>query len=191
MTLGVLLGCGPTPSEVVGTADGSTGSSTGTGSTSGVPMPGSSSPGEPGADGSGDATSQSVDTDSDGTTQGVQLATSTGEAASTSAATSTGEAASTSTDPAGTSTGEDPGPSCDELFGAAPGYIYCMETPAACYFNANTGGSNCNAMCTMLGSDCVEAFDNPNEAGQECVVIAGSMDTCDTNRGTELCACSK
>jgi hypothetical protein len=182
MTIGMVLGCGPTPSEVVGTADGSTGPSTSTSTTSGPPMLGSSSSGAPGADGSGDATGQSADTSSDGgTTMGVQPATSTGEAASTS----------TGTDPAGTSTGVDPGPSCDDLFGAAPGYIYCMETPAACYFNADTGGSNCNAMCTMLGSVCVEAFDNPNEAGQECVMIRGSTDTCDTNRGTELCACSK
>ena len=81
--------------------------------------------------------------------------------------------------------------SCDELFMAAPGYIYCSETPDDCSFNADTNGGTCNQMCASLDSTCVAAFDNPNAAGEECDVIEPNTDTCDTERGTEICVCSR
>ena len=191
----LLLGCIPSPTEVVPHADGSTGPAEGTTTSSEPPLPTSAGSTTAQAEGTGSATG--ADTSDAGSTQGAQPGTSTGEVASAGGTstssepgTSTGEAASTSTSgEPGTSTGTPP--SCDELFDTAPGYIYCTETDMACHFNATTSGSDCNSMCASLGSTCVAAFDNPNVAGQECDVIRPNTDTCDTDRGTEICACAK
>jgi hypothetical protein len=126
------------------------------------------------------------------TTQGVEPGTSTGEVATTGDPATTGGVATTS----GPSTGDGPGSTgasltCDELFGAAPGYILCMETPDACHFSAITGGGNCDQLCATFGSVCLGAFDNNNVVGQECTVIRPSMDTCATYREVELCVCAK
>lgn len=189
MLLGLLLGCAPTPSEVVGTGDGG-GSSTSTASTSGTMLPSTSDDTDPQADATGSATGLGTDTSSDGgTSQGVQPDTSTGEV--TTGEITTGGTTTTGSDPSSTSTGTDlstgADPSCDALFGTAPGYLYCTETPDACHFNADTGGGNCNQMCASLDSTCVAAFDNSHA----CTIIRPNMDTCETNRSTEICACAK
>lgn len=80
---------------------------------------------------------------------------------------------------------------CDELYGNAPGYVLCEQTDRECRFNATTGGGTCNQMCTDFGGTCLAAFDNPNTAGQECIVLEPNKDTCETPRTTELCVCSR
>jgi hypothetical protein len=189
--MGLLLGCGPTPSEVLGGNEGSAGSSTGTSSTSGGTTRGASSGSGPGVEGTGDVTGIDPDTTgSDGTTQGVQPGTSTGNEATSSTSTG-GEPGSTSTggEPGSSSAG--PSPSCDELYGGAPGYILCMESDSECRFNATTGGGDCNMMCAQFLGTCIEAFDNPNDPGDECDIVRPNSDDCNTDRGTELCVCSK
>ena len=176
IAVGLLPGCAPVPTELAGSSDGTADASTGPASTSATPTPGSTSAEDPEMSGSG---GQGADTSSDGdTTAGVQLGTSTGETASTGP-TTTGE------EP-GSSSGSPP-PSCDELYGAAPGYLLCMETPDECHFAAATNGGNCNAMCSMFQGTCIDAFDN--SAG--CTVLVPNLDDCTTNRGTEICVCSR
>ena len=114
-----------------------------------------------------------------------------GTAGSTSVAhedTTASDGTSSSGDTGGSTT--DAVASCDDLFMSAPGYIYCDESRTTCSFNANTDGT-CNAMCASLGSECVAAFDNPNSAGEECIVIRPNTDTCETERGTEICECTR
>ena len=62
-----------------------------------------------------------------------------------------------------------------------------MEMPDQCHFATSTGGGNCNAMCGMFGGSCIDAFDNSDG----CNIIRPDMDTCDTNRSTEICVCSR
>lgn len=187
ITLGLLLGCSAAPPEVTGIASGSTGTSATTGSAGSTASSDSSGAVDPDVGGSGGSGIGDPSRDGD-TTQGVQLGTSTGEP------TTTDEPTTTSTDPVGTSTGDEPsststgdGPSCDELYGAAPGYVLCMETDDACHFNANTSGGNCTEMCTMLGGVCLDAFDNSDS----CTILRPDMDTCETDRSTEICVCAK
>ena len=81
----------------------------------------------------------------------------------------------------------EPPPTCNELFGDASQYVYCEETANTCKFSASTAGSNCKAMCESLGGTCVGAWDNGSDP---CGVISWN-DTCDTNRGTEICECTR
>lgn len=180
VAFGLLLGCGPGPSEVTAPLDGTTGPSTSTASTGMASTPGSSSMEASTADGSGGATGQGAAASSDGgTTQGVLAETSTGEVASTGlAGTSSGGESSSSTGAP---------PSCDDLYGMAPDYELCMETPDQCHFAATTAGDDCNAMCSLFGGACIDAFDNSTG----CAIIRPDMDTCDTNRGSEICVCSR
>lgn len=181
--MGLVLGCGPAPSEVLDGHEASAGSSTSVTSTSGEATRGTS--GSPGSGVEGSAGSMGVDADataSDGTTEGVQLGTSTGDTLSGTSgpgSTSTGDEAGSS------STG--PSPSCNELYDQAPGYLLCMETETECHFNANTNGGDCNMMCAAYLGKCIDAFDNSSG----CSIIRPDMDDCDTNRGTEICVCSK
>jgi hypothetical protein len=79
--------------------------------------------------------------------------------------------------------------SCDDIYSTASGYILCKENPTSCEFNANTS-PNCATLCSSFsGQTCLGAYDNPNTAGQECDHIG--TDSCSTNRGTEICVCSR
>jgi hypothetical protein len=107
--------------------------------------------------------------------------------------TSTGDAPGTSS--SGTSTGEEPGssssaaaPTCDELYGAAPGYLLCLESASECQFLVILAGDSCNALCSSFGGTCLDAFDN---AAGTCRILQPSADTCDTHRNDEICVCSK
>jgi hypothetical protein len=84
-----------------------------------------------------------------------------------------------------------PPPTCNELYGTAPQYILCWETPTTCSFNVATNGGNCNQLCAEFGSTCVEAYDNVSDPGLECAPKAATGDTCTTNRSTEICVCSR
>ena len=84
----------------------------------------------------------------------------------------------------------DAGASCDEIFGTAPEHIPCWETPTTCAFNVDTGGESCGTVCERFGRACVEAYDNPNDPGDECDV--NEADGCGhTGRSTELCECAR
>jgi len=81
-----------------------------------------------------------------------------------------------------------PPKTCDELFGSAKGYTYCNESTTVCTFAMTTDGSNCKTACESFGATCLAAYDNDDE---DCVALPGSADTCETNRGTEICECSR
>jgi hypothetical protein len=141
----------------------------------------SPSSGSGGASGSADAEgSGTTGPTTDGTTHEVQPGTTTGDATS-------GPTSSTSTgDELGiTSTGASA--SCDEIFGAAPGYLLCTEDPSSCAFNVTLGGADCNSICAMFGTTCLAAFDNPV---QTCEVQGNSF--CANNaKNDTICVCSK
>ena len=80
---------------------------------------------------------------------------------------------------------------CSQSYGQAPGYIACDATAETCTFHSETNQGNCMTMCSMLGGTCVGAFDNDATPGLECMPIAGSLDDCLTNRGTEICVCNQ
>lgn len=76
---------------------------------------------------------------------------------------------------------------CDDLFGAAPGYELCEETPESCSFNATTGGGSCDDMCMMFNSTCVTAFNNDMSdcASQMAEVM------CSEVANDNICVCAK
>lgn len=78
--------------------------------------------------------------------------------------------------------------SCDDLYGSAPGYVYCAETAISCEFSANTNGGDCNDLCLSLGGICLEAYDN---ADPVCMRRPEFGDDCFTDRGNEICICSR
>ncbi len=80
-------------------------------------------------------------------------------------------------------------PSCDETYGEAPGYILCLEGETTCSFNVSLEGGNCGDLCPMFGGTCEGALDNENAEGLECISVG--VDTCTTNRNTEICICSR
>lgn len=85
-----------------------------------------------------------------------------------------------------------PPKTCDDIYSTASGYILCQETATSCEFNANTPNGNCQTLCTSFsGQTCLGAHDNPDTAGQECNANLGAGDDCSTNRGTEICVCSR
>lgn len=78
-------------------------------------------------------------------------------------------------------------PSCSALYGMAPGFVLCNETPTTCVIAVNTGGNNCDNLCSNFGGRCLAADDNDIPL---CVAIASS-DNCTTNRTTEICTCTR
>jgi len=78
---------------------------------------------------------------------------------------------------------------CQLQYGDAPGHVPCSETASSCQFNATISGSTCHALCREHGGVCLEAYDNPTGAGQECTSIG--TDTCATEHDSEICVCSQ
>jgi hypothetical protein len=185
VALGLLLGCGPAPPEVVGVYDGSGTTSSSGGSTAPTThgAPGSTGPV---ADGSGGSTSVgTIDvagSESDATTQAVDPETDTSATTSTDESTSV---ASTTDEPVGTTTGASQ--SCDDIYGMAPGYQLCVELDAQCNFDADLGGGDCSTMCSNYGGICLGALGNSSGGG--CFVLG--IDACDSTAETEICICSK
>jgi len=83
-----------------------------------------------------------------------------------------------------------PPPSCDDLYGDVPGYILCEETEGTCAFNAEID-TNCADLCADLDQECLDAYDNPNDPGQECDRNDESDDCQTGDHSTELCVCTR
>ncbi|MCX4241058.1 hypothetical protein [Paraliomyxa miuraensis] len=188
IVLGLASSCGVPPGEIGGSShgDGDSSSTASAGTTATSQGNGTG----PVADGSGDATQGSQGTSSadGGTTQGVDPTA--GSSSSSDASSGTDEGTTVGVGDSGgtTDTGEStgPAPSCDELYGTAPGYELCMETEDECHFNADTAGGNCFDMCASLGGTCLDAFDNSTA----CVILSFG-DDCFTNRTNEICVCNR
>ena len=77
---------------------------------------------------------------------------------------------------------------CTELFGSAPGFIFCEETATTCSFNVRTNGGTCTQICAGFGTACVGAISN---AGS-CEGNPARNDTCETPRPVdEICICER
>lgn len=185
LAVGLLFGCGPSPSEVIGPYDGSGGSSgSATGGSSGGPGTGSTGPIADGSAGSG--TGMPTTMSETGTTAPVDPTTTDPDASSSGIPP---VATGSSGDP-GSSSGDPRPPSCDELFGLAADYELCMEDEGSCTFNVDPEGANCNMVCSAFGAGCIDSIDNPGK-GQECE-NQGDFD-CGTVSGEEstICVCAK
>lgn len=77
---------------------------------------------------------------------------------------------------------------CDDVFGAAPGYVLCEETPDTCSFNATLAMTSCDAMCMMFGSTCTEAFTN---MASDCASIDVATTCDDATANDHICVCAK
>ncbi len=76
---------------------------------------------------------------------------------------------------------------CDDLFGGAPGYHLCAETPAACEFYTESGGDSCDVICAEFDAACVGAWDA--DAPELCVQT--NEDDCTSERGDIVCVCAR
>lgn len=81
-------------------------------------------------------------------------------------------------------------PSCAQLFGAAPNFKLCTETPTSCTFynviNLFLGGS-CNKVCAQYSATCLEAFkDASNGCAWTDIVSCGYSHSQDA-----VCTCSR
>lgn len=80
----------------------------------------------------------------------------------------------------------DSGPaSCDDLFGVAPEYELCEDSPTTCTFGAHLDGISCDAMCEMFASTCESAQDS--DSGALCVPVGASG--CDATHSRAICTC--
>jgi hypothetical protein len=77
--------------------------------------------------------------------------------------------------------------SCDELFGAASGYVLCGEDATSCSFFVQSDGTTCSDECGLLGSECVGGYDSNADA--PCTVI--TEDGCLATHTTKTCACAR
>lgn len=188
--LALAASCG-TDLEQAGTGSTTGGASTSVGGTSVTPGPipasAAGTMSDSGADASADsgAGTGSGDDDTAGVVDGMASSTtgwSTGASTDSDGATESRGSSS--------ETGAPVVPSCAQIYGAAPGYILCVETDTECHFNATTNGT-CLDMCMAYGGGCLDAMDNFNDPGLECDVVRPDEDTCMTVRGTELCVCDK
>lgn len=177
-----VLGCTPTPPEVVDVYEGQTatdsGSSGGPGATS--TMPGSTSSV---ADGSGGSGTGPGPAGSGGTTGDPLDPGTTGQSMGSTGPGST-------TDPLGGSTGDGMPPSCDEVFDTAPGYELCSSDDTSCGFAVVTKGDSCTTICSSFGQACLGALDNPGQDGDACFV-QGDYSCEATNKGFTICICSR
>lgn len=187
--VGLVLGCGPAPGEVVGVyqgQDSSSGSVASDGPSGGITSDGTG----PVADGSASSgTGMPAVTSGDGTTAPVDPSTTDPGTSSGDPLESTGPV--TTSEP-GSSSGEPPPPpTCDELFGTASGYVLCMHDATSCTFNVNPNGNTCTTICDSYGQTCLGGIDNPGDAGTECM-IQGPFD-CDDGSGksSTICICTR
>jgi hypothetical protein len=77
---------------------------------------------------------------------------------------------------------------CDEIFGAAPGYLLCEETPETCSFNATLTMTSCDSMCMMFGSTCTGVFTN---TASDCASIDVATTCDDATANDQICVCAK
>jgi hypothetical protein len=185
LAVGLLLGCGLSPSEVVGVYEGQGSSSSG-GSADG-----------PGTDGVGSASTGPVADATGGSDTGTPSTSAEGDTNAVDPSTTDPDTAPGSTGPAstsgepGSSSGPPPlPPTCTEVFGTASGYVLCTEGARSCAFNVNTGGNDCNAICGMFGAACLDDLDNNSVAGEECIVQPADLNCASLGKSTTICVCA-
>ena len=76
---------------------------------------------------------------------------------------------------------------CDRLYGSLPQYTLCEQTDTLCEFAVRTNSQTCNIVCSGVGGECVDAFDNDIPV----CLPTGIRDDCDTERQTEICLCTR
>lgn len=75
---------------------------------------------------------------------------------------------------------------CDELYGFAPGYVFCAERPTECEFYLYGGGTvSCTTVCVQRGVTCPAAYGNTTAGG----CGRNPEITCDTLFTDEICLC--
>jgi len=189
LAVGLLLGCA-NPTEVVGPYEGSAGSSS-SGTSEGTRGESSATNSTgPVAEGSADSdTGMPQTTVVDDTTQGVDPTT-TDPSTSTTDTPPESTSSSSTGDMESSSSGDPPPPTCDEVFGAAAGYVLCEFDDMSCTFNVESGGASCNTICGMfMAAPCIDNIDNPGP-GEECVYQPTDRTCESTGKGSTICVCA-
>jgi len=194
LVVGLLLGCGLDPSEVMEVYQGQ-GSSSGSGSGESSSSGGTSAGTGPIADGTaGSDTGMPPATSEVGDTTGPVDPETTAPGTTTEPpAESTGPEPGTTTDPSTSSSSDGgmPPASCDELFDTASGYVLCMHDAGSCSFNVLTNGQTCTTICNGFGQTCLGGLDNPSGAGTECM-IQGMLDcSSGASKSSTICICTR
>jgi len=101
--------------------------------------------------------------------------------------------ASTDTGPVDTGVDTSAPPTCDELYGGAPDYIYCRETAMECeFYTALELTRSCTDTCASLGGSCIRQYRNLNGVDEECVRDGVTDRSCDdTGLNDDICVCSR
>lgn len=80
---------------------------------------------------------------------------------------------------------------CRARYGLAFGFVLCESDAASCSFNAEITGRDCNVLCAQFGGVCLEAWDNSNNTGEECLKTQSAPVPCDDVKETNICVCSQ
>ena len=76
--------------------------------------------------------------------------------------------------------------SCTDLFGFAPSYYWCAESPTDCEFYIYGGGANnCSEVCGERGVACIESYGNSGYCGRNPAI------GCDTYYTDQICLCAR
>jgi hypothetical protein len=79
-------------------------------------------------------------------------------------------------------------PACATTFGGVGGFVLCTETAVSCRFFAQTGGHDCDALCTSHGSSCI-AEENDDSSGAACDSLGAS--SCGNDGTDAICTCAR
>lgn len=88
-------------------------------------------------------------------------------------------------------------PSCDDIYGAASGYVFCGEpNPGECEFYTSHGPSeSCRSLCAALsgrGNACVRRWRDEEGAGNECSHLDLSPRSCNAlGNSSDICVCTR
>jgi hypothetical protein len=90
---------------------------------------------------------------------------------------------------AATTDGGLPSSACDDVFGAARGYVLCDSDDSSCTFYLNLDGDfSCATACDGFGVACLDGWDDTDTANQcEVEVRIG----CDDAHSDEICQCAR
>ena len=82
-----------------------------------------------------------------------------------------------------------PPPSCEQQYGAVPGFVPCAETPTTCSFSATKDQvMSCDDVCQDHGGTCIDAMGN---GGDKCVEGAAAVTCATADHTDDICVCTR
>jgi hypothetical protein len=78
---------------------------------------------------------------------------------------------------------------CDDLYGGAPGYVYCGETLWSCVFYSDSDERlTCSEICALGGGICLGGWDDHSDT---CTPDEDAMGDCDEPHNDQICECAR